>query len=450
MGTTKFGIASCAEFVGSSQKVNSACLSYPSLGYSSLSFAGRFGSAAFRRSRSTVALRASFTPVSVRVSASSATGMPNGELEASSTRVIGASDLLIVGPGVLGRIVAEIWLKEHPGSQVYGQTLTSDHHNELIELGISPCLKGTQVAHKFPYVIFCAPPSRNSDYPGEVREATLKWNGEGSFLFTSSSATYDCSDNGYCDEVEQLHRIFKLCGSPSEEYWKKSKLPHATIFKPQQAYKRCIAETFKDFPPSSLPLIETLLAIDPADRQTATAALRSEFFTTKPYACDPSSLPKYPPSKEMDAKRRDEEARRLRATSKTRGDVVKKTRTRHRAIRGIPALEANAPLRANLDRQRLITHANAKSKSEKFPPPHEDGGLIHPSGSPHFVDPAFDPPDIPFSSMNFSYSKEPIQTWSGPLADPAGVGASRRNLKPSKKDNWKDNRYVLNKHQDNM
>ncbi|KAG2721555.1 hypothetical protein I3843_02G073600 [Carya illinoinensis] len=77
-------------------------------------------------------------------------------------------------------------------------------------------------------------------------------------------------------EVEQLHKIFKLCGSPSEGYWKKSKLPHATIFKPQQSYKRCIAETFKDFPPSSLPLIETLLAIDPAERQTATAALRSE------------------------------------------------------------------------------------------------------------------------------------------------------------------------------
>ncbi|KAK9146853.1 hypothetical protein Sjap_006756 [Stephania japonica] len=77
-------------------------------------------------------------------------------------------------------------------------------------------------------------------------------------------------------EVEQLHKIFKLCGSPSEEYWKKSKLPHATIFKPQQPYKRCISETFKDFPPPSLPLIETLLAIDPAERQTATAALNSE------------------------------------------------------------------------------------------------------------------------------------------------------------------------------
>ncbi|KAK4384377.1 hypothetical protein Sango_3066800 [Sesamum angolense] len=200
MGTTKFCIASCAEFVGSSQKLNSACLSYPNSAYSSLSSAWRLDSAAFRQSRSRVALRASFTPISVRVSASSATGVPNDELEASSTRVIGASDLLIVGPGVLGRIVAEIWRKEHPGSQVYGQTLTTDHHDELIKLGISPCLKGTQVTHKFPYVIFCAPPSRNSDYPGEVREATLKWNGEGSFLFTSSSANYDCSDNGYCDE----------------------------------------------------------------------------------------------------------------------------------------------------------------------------------------------------------------------------------------------------------
>ncbi|CAI9297929.1 unnamed protein product [Lactuca saligna] len=65
-------------------------------------------------------------------------------------------------------------------------------------------------------------------------------------------------------EVEQLYKIFKLCGSPSDEYWKKSKLPHATIFKPQQSYRRCIAETFKEFPASSLPLIDTLLSIDPS------------------------------------------------------------------------------------------------------------------------------------------------------------------------------------------
>ncbi|KAL3829382.1 hypothetical protein ACJIZ3_018184 [Penstemon smallii] len=233
-------------------------------------------------------------------------------------------------------------------------------------------------------------------------------------------------------EVEQLHRIFKLCGSPSEEYWKKSKLPHATIFKPQQSYKRCIKETFKDFPQSSLPLIDSLLSIDPSERQTATAALKSEFFTTKPYACDPSSLPKYPPSKEMDAKRRDEEARRLRAAGKAQADVVKKTRTRNRGIRAMPAPDANAELQSNIDRRRMITHANAKSKSEKFPPPHQDGGLGYPLGLSHHIDPTFDPPDVPYSSMNFSYSKDPIQTWSGPLVDPDP--APRRKTKPWKKE----------------
>lgn len=76
--------------------------------------------------------------------------------------------------------------------------------------------------------------------------------------------------------MEQLHKIYKLCGSPSDEYWKKSKMPNATLFKPRHPYKRCITETFKDFPPSALPLIDTLLAIDPAERKSATDALRSE------------------------------------------------------------------------------------------------------------------------------------------------------------------------------
>ena len=67
-----------------------------------------------------------------------------------------------------------------------------------------------------------------------------------------------------------------MCGSPSEEYWKKSKLPHATIFKPQQPYKRCIKETFKDFPPAALSLLSTLLAIEPKERGTATSAMKSE------------------------------------------------------------------------------------------------------------------------------------------------------------------------------
>lgn len=228
-------------------------------------------------------------------------------------------------------------------------------------------------------------------------------------------------------EVEQLHKIYKLCGSPSEEYWKKSKLPNATLFKPREPYKRCIRETFKDFPPSSWPLIDILLAIDPAERLTATVALNSEFFKTEPYACEPSSLPKYPPTKEMDAKRRDDEARRLRAASRAQGDSARQTRPRDRGVRAMLAPEANAELQSNIDRRRLITHANAKSKSEKFPPPHQDGAVGFPLGSSHHIDPTFIPPEVPFSTTSFSYtSKEPIQTWSGPLADSDSVGGTRR------------------------
>ncbi|KAL5217288.1 hypothetical protein ABZP36_017972 [Zizania latifolia] len=221
-------------------------------------------------------------------------------------------------------------------------------------------------------------------------------------------------------EVEQLHKIFKLCGSPTEEYWKKSKLPHATIFKPQQPYKRRISETFKDFPKSALRLIETLLAIDPADRLTATSALRSDFFTTEPYACEPSSLPEYPPSKEMDAKRRDEEARR--AAGGRANDGAKKTKTRDRP-RAVPAPEANAELQINIDKRRLITHANAKSKSEKFPPPHQDGAVaLVPS---NHMDPVYEPQDPSSFSTVFSYEKNSVPTWSGPLVDPSAVGKQK-------------------------
>lgn len=77
-------------------------------------------------------------------------------------------------------------------------------------------------------------------------------------------------------QVEQLHKIFKLCGSPSEAYWRKSKLPHATIFKPQQPYKRTVAETFKDFPASALALLDILLAFEPERRGSTTSVLQNE------------------------------------------------------------------------------------------------------------------------------------------------------------------------------
>ncbi|XP_010544118.1 PREDICTED: probable serine/threonine-protein kinase At1g09600 [Tarenaya hassleriana] len=162
-------------------------------------------------------------------------------------------------------------------------------------------------------------------------------------------------------EVEQLHKIFKLCGSPSEEYWKRSRLPHATIFKPQQPYKRCVAETFKDLPSSALALLEVLLAVEPDARGTASSALQSEFFTTKPFPSDPLSLPTYKPRKEYDAKFRDEEARRKKgANSKGQNE----TKRASRESKAVPAPDANAELLTSI--QKRQGQGNATSVSENF------------------------------------------------------------------------------------
>ncbi|KAH7865632.1 hypothetical protein Vadar_009120 [Vaccinium darrowii] len=171
-------------------------------------------------------------------------------------------------------------------------------------------------------------------------------------------------------EVEQLHKIFKLCGSPSDEYWQKSKLPHATIFKPQQPYRRCVAETFKDFSPSVLAFLDVLLAFEPEHRGSASSALQSEFFTTKPLPCDRLDLPKYPPSKEFDAKLRDEEARRKRAGA-GKGHAHETSRKASRESKAVPAPDANAELQASIVKRQ--GQLNPKYSSEQFNPG-EDGG----------------------------------------------------------------------------
>ncbi|CAJ1975327.1 unnamed protein product [Sphenostylis stenocarpa] len=123
-------------------------------------------------------------------------------------------------------------------------------------------------------------------------------------------------------EVEQLHKIFKLCGSPPDEYWKKTRLPHATLFKPQQPYDSCLRQFFKDLPATSVHLLQTLLSVEPYKRGSAASALSSEYFKTKPYACDPSSLPIYPPSKEIDAKHREESRKKI--SGRVRGTETRK------------------------------------------------------------------------------------------------------------------------------
>ncbi|MQL87420.1 hypothetical protein Taro_019935 [Colocasia esculenta] len=170
-------------------------------------------------------------------------------------------------------------------------------------------------------------------------------------------------------EVEQLHKIFKLCGSPPDEYWKKSKLPHATIFKPHQPYENCLRETCKSLPGHALGLIESLLSVEPYKRGTASSALESEYFASEPYACEPSSLPKYPPNKEIDAKGR-EESRRKKAPGRAHGS--KAARGVSRASRPMREPNGLSRLASRADELKTNSHG-VKNGSLKHNPPSKDG-----------------------------------------------------------------------------
>lgn len=73
-----------------------------------------------------------------------------------------------------------------------------------------------------------------------------------------------------------MHKIFKLCGSPSEDFWETTKFPQATSYKPQHPYKRVLLETLKNLPSSSLALLDKLLSVEPEKRCSASSTLMSE------------------------------------------------------------------------------------------------------------------------------------------------------------------------------
>ncbi|XVF64280.1 hypothetical protein PTKIN_Ptkin09bG0156000 [Pterospermum kingtungense] len=62
-------------------------------------------------------------------------------------------------------------------------------------------------------------------------------------------------------------------------------------FPTPHSYKPSLVDALSNFPQSSLGLLSTLLALDPAYRGSASSALKNEFFHTSPLGCDLSGLP---------------------------------------------------------------------------------------------------------------------------------------------------------------
>lgn len=109
--------------------------------------------------------------------------------------------LLVVGPGVLGRLVATLWHEQFPTAHVVAESRTPASHGVLrstlpfLELRLAQASAAN--VPRFRHVVFCAPPSQNEDYVGAVRRALEQyWSGAESpedtatFVFTSSVGVY--------------------------------------------------------------------------------------------------------------------------------------------------------------------------------------------------------------------------------------------------------------------
>ncbi|KAI8088255.1 kinase-like domain-containing protein [Thamnidium elegans] len=95
------------------------------------------------------------------------------------------------------------------------------------------------------------------------------------------------------DDIDQLKKIFKLCGSPTKfnmPNW--DSLPHSKTIK-IEAGPRQIREAFKAFEEEAVGLLDCLLILDPAKRLAASDALDHDYFYTEPLPIKPSDLPKY-------------------------------------------------------------------------------------------------------------------------------------------------------------
>ena len=78
---------------------------------------------------------------------------------------------------------------------------------------------------------------------------------------------------------------------------------------------------------------------------------------------------------------------------------------------------------SDFQRWRVMTQTNTKSKSEKFPPPHQDGAVGYPQETSHKGPLSFGPTDASFGSAVFnSRSSESVKS----MGTAAGGPSSRR------------------------
>mmetsp|Transcript_15348 Transcript_15348/g.25021 ORF Transcript_15348/g.25021 Transcript_15348/m.25021 type:complete len:502 (+) Transcript_15348:99-1604(+) len=94
------------------------------------------------------------------------------------------------------------------------------------------------------------------------------------------------------EELQQLERIFDLCGTPTEETW--PGVSQTPMFKRLKFEKKesSIDKRFSWMKPLQLDLFKRLLTLDPRKRITAAEALDHDYFWADSTPCNPEDLPR--------------------------------------------------------------------------------------------------------------------------------------------------------------
>eukprot|EP00371_Babesia_bovis_P002298 XP_001610945.1 cyclin-dependent kinase-related kinase [Babesia bovis T2Bo] len=92
------------------------------------------------------------------------------------------------------------------------------------------------------------------------------------------------------NEIDQLGRIYKLLGTPSDTNWPDAKkLKLYTPFTAMQPTS--LDTTIKNRSADEIDLLQRMLKLDPKERISVKEALKHKYFTTSPTMCKPNQLP---------------------------------------------------------------------------------------------------------------------------------------------------------------
>ncbi|ORX77787.1 Pkinase-domain-containing protein [Basidiobolus meristosporus CBS 931.73] len=109
-------------------------------------------------------------------------------------------------------------------------------------------------------------------------------------------------------DIDQLDRIFRLCGSPSEDSmpgWRE--LGGCESIKSFKFYARKLKDEFERYGTHAVDLLNKILVLDPKKRLTAREALDHDYFWYEPLPANPSDLPVYEASHEFNRRRQKQE-----------------------------------------------------------------------------------------------------------------------------------------------